>query len=173
MKEHKVFCADCREDYVSESYIGPPTHCANCGSAWIAIKEDPQSIFADGLEGEFFGVDNNCFKIGNIVFEAMEDAEDGYRSLMKEIQVRKDVDGLIFFRAALDHVKVVRVDEDIWNLVSLEDGHVWLEIGTDYADSYYPFFVFTYHPRDTGEANPCGGDEERGCRCKCGRDKDE
>jgi len=29
----------------------------------------------------------------------------------------------------------------------IEDGHMWLKIGTDYADEYYPCFVFRYTPK--------------------------
>lgn len=28
-----------------------------------------------------------------------------------------------------------------------DDGHVWLRIGTDNTDDYYPSFVFFYQPR--------------------------
>jgi len=29
-----------------------------------------------------------------------------------------------------------------------EDNHVWLVIGTDESDDWYPFFVCDYHPKE-------------------------
>jgi hypothetical protein len=106
---------------------------------------------------KFYGVDNNSFKLGKQVFEAIEDPEDGYRSCLGSIEV-KDPKGLIFFKTAVDTVKVVDAAEySGFKLVSVKDGHVWLEVGTDYSDNYYPCFVFTYTPRHP-KCDKCGQD---------------
>jgi hypothetical protein len=36
---------------------------------------------------DFYGVCDNCFKINNFVFEAVEDPSDGYRSYLESIQL--------------------------------------------------------------------------------------
>lgn len=103
-----------------------------------------------GKEVDFYGVDNNCFKLNNSVFEAIEDKDDGYRSMLNEIKTRRTRIGLIFFKTPIAKVTVTPVD--VYDLDGCKlidsDGHVWLEIGTSREDSYYPWFVFTYHPKE-------------------------
>jgi len=105
----------------------------------------------------FYGVDNHMFKLGGAVLEAKEDESDGYRSYLKSIKVVKGPPP-IFFKTPIAKVKVKRVpppktftnyDEELegYHLVDVKDGHVWLKVGTNYADSYYPFFVFEYTPK--------------------------
>lgn len=101
-----------------------------------------------GNELPFYGVDNNCFKLGDRVFEAVEDESDGYRSYLGSVEVR-DPSGLIFFRTPLASVRVVEVDDNYAEEYQLVDdgGHVWLRFGTNNCDDYYPYFVFEYQPR--------------------------
>lgn len=108
------------------------------------------------LEGhwfKFYGVDGNCFKLGPTVYEAIEDPSDGYRSCLETIQVR-DKEDLIFPRRSF---AVVRVESDPtlegYRLVDVEDGHVWLRVGTSYADDYYPLFTFTYQVKPNVKAH--------------------
>lgn len=98
-----------------------------------------------GKEVEFYGVDNCCFKIDRIVFEAMEDPDDGYRSYLGSIEIRNPV-GMIFFRQALAKV-IVEFDGDHYTFRDVEDNHIWLDFGTDDYDDYYPYFVFNYQPK--------------------------
>jgi hypothetical protein len=103
---------------------------------------------------DFYGVDNNRFKIGARVFEVLEDEDDGYRSYLGSIE-RTDGDG-IFFPHPLARVKITEFDEVTGEYHSptrgyrLTDksGHVWLEFGTADYDDYYPCFVFRYRPKD-------------------------
>lgn len=104
---------------------------------------------------DFYGVDGYAFKLGDQVFEAVEDPSDGYRSYLGSIELAK-TDGLIFFDQPLDMVTVraVRTDDhgrhtgfDGYEMISVADGHVWLRIGTEDWDDYYPLFIFEYHPR--------------------------
>jgi len=100
-----------------------------------------------GQEFDFYGVDNNSFKLGDTVFEALEDEDDGYRSSLGSIEV-KDPEGLIFFQTVIARVRVENAPNiDGHQLVDIDDGHVWLEIGTSDYDDYYPCFVFSYHPK--------------------------
>lgn len=102
-----------------------------------------------GQEFGFYGVDGNTFKLKKLVFEAMEDESDGYRSCLGSVE-KKDPSGLVFFKRRVAKVKVVAVDEGSFighDLVDVKDGHVWLRLGTDHADDYYPCFVFNYQPK--------------------------
>lgn len=97
----------------------------------------------------FYGVDGNAFKLGGHVFEAVEDPSDGYRSMLREV-AEKDPSGLIFFRRPLAKVQVKRVDEGNFEgyvVVDVTDDHVWLRLGTDHSDDYYPCFIFAYQPK--------------------------
>lgn len=96
----------------------------------------------------FYGVDNNTFKLGDTVFEAVGDPDDGYRSYMSSVVV-KDPDGLVFFTSPLASVRLTQVNTptfDGYELVDPTSGHVWLAFGTDVYDSYYPTFTFAYSP---------------------------
>jgi hypothetical protein len=104
-----------------------------------------------GQEFDFYGVDNAAFKLGDRVWLAIEDEDDGYRSYLGSIEQR-ETKGFTFFATPLD---CVRIDTDAsiddgFRLVSVADGHVWLEVGTDNVNDYYPYFVFRYEPRDKG-----------------------
>jgi hypothetical protein len=104
----------------------------------------------------FYGVDGNRLKLGDKVYEAVEDPDDGYRSCLGSVEVRADGAG-IFFPNPVDTVVVVDLDEprpsgadgaaDGWALTSTADGHVWLAFGTEHYDQYYPGFLFRYSPR--------------------------
>jgi len=115
---------------------------------------------------QFYGVDGNNFKLGTQVFEAIEDACDGYRSLLDTIEVRKlkphGTPILIFAREPLDTVTVMKATSDMnptqelykftGYYLTASDGHVWLTVGTNYLEDYYPCFTFRYTPR-TGDAS--------------------
>jgi hypothetical protein len=110
---------------------------------------DERQPFPVGVPTTFFGVDNNRFKLGDRVYEALEDECDGYRSYLRSVEVVEESPG-IFFRTPIDTVVVRKVDSqwlDGWVVESLSDGHQWLEFGTDNGDDYYPQFRFTYSPR--------------------------
>lgn len=109
----------------------------------------------NGQTFDFYGVDNNCFKLGDTVWEAVEDEDDGYRSYLDTVQRANDNTfvwpGQPFARVrveeytgdteSFDHV-------DGYHLVDVTDGHVWLEVGTDRTDDYYPSFEFSYTPKE-------------------------
>jgi hypothetical protein len=105
--------------------------------------------FEIGKEYDFYGVDNECFKIDDKAIEVLEDADDGYRSYLGSIELRSP-DGKIFFGQPLDRVVIKEIDEssrDGYRVLSVSDGHLWLEFGTANNDDYYPCFMFDYSPR--------------------------
>ena len=113
----------------------------------------------------FYGVDNNRFKLNNTVYEVIENEDDGYRSMLESVIVSEyeiysfiTAKDNIFFDTPLTEVTVVKVGEsknddrwyysfDGWQLVD-DDGHVWLTVGTDNSDNYYPLFTFRYQPKE-------------------------
>jgi hypothetical protein len=89
---------------------------------------------------EFYGVYNTKFKLGDTVFEALEDPGDGYRSYLSSIELINHKG--IFYKRPFALVKVQDYEDGI-KLVD-NTGHVWLKIYTDYSDDYYPSFIFEY-----------------------------
>jgi hypothetical protein len=120
-----------------------------------------------GQEYDFYGVDTACFALGVgegvVVFEAIEDPDDGYRSHLDTIIV--NMEGKIFFRTPIARVRLEHVkyesgndsDEertrfynglDGYRLVDVEDpAHIWLYVGTENLNDYYPGFIFSYEPK--------------------------
>jgi hypothetical protein len=112
-----------------------------------------------GAVYEFFGVDENLFKIGPHVIRVLEDESDGYRSHLGSVEIDPKLEGVrpIFFGRPIDSVRIHRADNTLWTtdsscfagfeLRSAVDGHVWLRFGTENYDDYYPLFIFKYTPR--------------------------
>lgn len=100
----------------------------------------------------FYGVDNNCFKLNDTIYEAVEDASDGYRSYLESVVV-KNKSKLIFSNLPIASVRIEKLPYNndrngtIEGFKLVDDNNVWLEVGTDYDDTYYPTFVFNYNPR--------------------------
>lgn len=115
-----------------------------------------------GKTFDFHGIDGNVFVLGAggavTAYEALEDDNDGYRSALDHVEV-VDASKRIYFRTPVARVRVEDMerfnpyDDDTehpfqgWRFVDVEDGHVWLVIGTDDYDDYYPCFTFRYEPK--------------------------
>jgi hypothetical protein len=101
---------------------------------------------------DFYGIDNNLFKLDDIIWEAVEDPSDGYRSYLNSI-ISSDTTG-IFFNTSLAQVTVAEVSEyncEGYDLIDTVDGHCWLRFGTYGLEDYYPYFVFEYFPKKITE----------------------
>jgi hypothetical protein len=108
------------------------------------------------LEGVDFGVNNQLhrdasvclFRLDGVTYAAMEDPEDGYRSMLKGIVVTEQP-LLNKFPPVPVMATFTDADEDsILTFYSLETSRVLFRIGTDYTDSYYPMFIFEFHPEN-------------------------
>ena len=65
-------------------------------------------------ELDFYGMENNYFKLDDEIYEAIEDENDGYRSYLEEIRPTTDAEAdskLIFFQNPVDRVKIVVTGE--------------------------------------------------------------
>jgi hypothetical protein len=115
----------------------------------IECAPDPDDFDAlVGGEFDFYGVDGNCFKIDDKIYEAVEDEGDGWRSMLGCIEAR-EAQGKIFFTMPVARVVIENDnDEDFegYKLTDLHDGHEWLRFGTNNYGDYYPYFVFDYTP---------------------------
>lgn len=106
----------------------------------------------EGLVGKtfkFYGVDNVMFKLDRTVWVAIENEDDGYRSHLETVEARDPKEG-IFYRRSLTRVRLEDDNDGYfrgYRLVDEKDGHVWLRVGTDNVDDYYPMFVFEYQPK--------------------------
>jgi hypothetical protein len=104
-----------------------------------------------GMEADFYGVDNNSFKLDDVVYEAIEDEEDGYRSCLGCIEINEEARASkIFFRMPVARVVVESEDDGYfkgYKLTDLHDGHQWLRFGTSDYDDWYPCFTFEYSPK--------------------------
>jgi len=133
------------------------------------VSDDVASNILDGVRHHFlsligevvdyYGADagENEFKIDEIVFKVLEDPSDGYRSMLGAVDYGEQSRG-IFFRTPIARVRIEEYDrhesKDQWGgmkegyrLVDVEDGHKWLEFGTDNVGDYYPIFIFRHWPK--------------------------
>lgn len=88
-----------------------------------------------------------CFKLDDIVFCAVEDPDDGYRSYLKSVVVADNVTNLTFAPDPLLSVKIEArpaLGEGGFALVDALSNKVILAVGTSDYDDYYPCFVFEY-----------------------------
>jgi hypothetical protein len=109
---------------------------------------------------DYYGADGgeNEFKIDGIVFKVLEDPEDGYRSCLGTIEYSAASNG-IFFPNPVARVRIEAYEDEPrgeeystgtcegYKLVDVNDGHIWLEFGTDNTNDYYPYFVFRHMPK--------------------------
>lgn len=114
-----------------------------------------------GARLDYYGADEaECeFKVDEIAFKVIADPEDGYRSHLGVMDY-SDASKSIFFSKPVAKVRVEDFDNvgrsEEWGtqrmrgyrLVDWEDGHVWLEFGTDYTEDYYPRFIFRHQPKE-------------------------
>lgn len=94
----------------------------------------------------FHGVHDTEFKLGSLVFKAVEDPADGYGSYLDSVTIINTHS--IFFKEPLINL-YYRSPDSLGVAVELfdESGHLWLSIGTNHDDNYYPSFMFNYTPR--------------------------
>ena len=150
-------------DYEEEDSFGGSTFC-------------PRSVASDcdeymkliGCEFDFHGAQDNLVRLNNVVYEFLEDPDDGYRSHLGAVRISPASEHTGFFPNPVARVILVSTNEkeswpDEWTpppqeeyhdgpfsgfyLIDSDDYHVWCQIGTEYHDSYYPCFVTHYSPK--------------------------
>ena len=111
-----------------------------------------------GLEGTYEGADEQelVFKFDNILWQAKEDELDGYRSMLDYVvYADSDTKNKFIGHKNLANVILENIDdtEDGGNfagyvLKDTSDDHIWLRIGTNYIDEWYPCIVFQHAPKE-------------------------
>lgn len=112
--------------------------------------------FLDGLKGFYQGYNEEemTFKFGGIVWSIIKDDLDGERSLIDYIVYGDQKKS--FEEKINERVKVVEIIESPvseheifsgWKLESIDDGHIYLIIGTDYSSDSYPKVIFKHFNR--------------------------
>ena len=141
---------------------------------YASIEVDPETVktFSDeevhfggkwletlvGVDLDFYGAESQAFKVDGVVFEVLEDPDDGYRSHMAGILARSEKD-YNFYSKPFATVRLEKIDVEErddyscermhgYKLVDNDDGHVWLTFGTEWYDDYYPMFRFEYTPKE-------------------------
>lgn len=145
---------------------------------WNAPADTPGKVYRQAMTikpevlvggtFDFYGAHSNQFKLDDLVFEALEDPDDGYRSHFHSFVLPPKKE--IFFPNPIAKIRFEECDEIStvwekneynehpgdydrfrgWRLIDIDGKHVWLEIGTKNYNDYYPYFWFYYNPRKEG-----------------------
>ena len=94
-----------------------------------------------GRKGILCAVEGYKFRIGDLTFEAIEDEDDGYRSMMSSLCI---VDNI---RPTFSEEVTIGTEYGHTLVLTTNDDNVVLRVGTDDYDDYYPMFVFNWNPQ--------------------------
>ena len=103
-------------------------------------------------------VNQFLFTLDGVTYAATEDENDGYRSCMGKLEILDAKPAIMF-----DPIDVVchmetGDDCDILEMIDIRNGKTVLRVGTNYYDSYYPYFVNVWIPENLA----VNGDKEEG-----------
>lgn len=125
------------EDFVGHHY----TFQAIDTSIKIPIPYDSYSGYAGDDD-----VNAIIFVLDNTAYIATEDPSDGYRSTLDSIELyTKPLSSTTLLLPDIPVICRKQLNNDV--IEFLEDTHLWLEIGTDRSDDYYPRYVADFWPR--------------------------
>jgi hypothetical protein len=106
-----------------------------------------------GGKYDFYGMTHDAVKLNDMIFEVLEDPDDGYRSFLGAVRIADKDSNHVFFRTPIARVEIKPVDISEkfsgYYFIDVKDNHRWVEIGTKYLDDYYPSFVCKYNPKKT------------------------
>jgi len=117
----------------------------------------------------------NCsvcrFELDGVVYAAIEDPCDGYRSSMREVQVGGSISNKIPPHKVICRHIESRDDGfgssecDTLQIIDCKTGKIVLEVGTDDIDDYYPGYVARFSPESLAvnatNKNAVKGDQEQ------------
>lgn len=91
------------------------------------------------------------FRLDGVLYVAIEDPSDGYRSSMETLVVSDDKPVNVFPPVRV--LGKMKDDEawqtnDVLQLIDLVTGKIVMEVGTDNTDDYYPSFVSAFSPEN-------------------------
>jgi len=93
-----------------------------------------------------------------MIFQMLEDPDDGYRSHLGAVRIPDHENNIGFFKTPIAKIKLETSETQRFNksvpgdfrgyvLVDISDNHIWALIGTGNTDDYYPFVVLEYNPK--------------------------
>lgn len=90
------------------------------------------------------------FRLDGITYMAVENPDDGYRSMMRGLFVVEDDVKNKFSRVQVNGVmrKGSYTVDDVLQLWDVKSGKLVLEVGTGNIDDYYPSFVGAFYPEN-------------------------
>lgn len=91
------------------------------------------------------------FILDGVIYKAIEDPEDGYRSCLGSIAITNEAVKNSFIPQKMNCVMTPDRDyrqPDILQLFDCETKGLVLEIGTDSSDEYYPICVMSFTPEN-------------------------
>lgn len=92
------------------------------------------------------------FRLDGIVYTAIEDPDDGYRSCLRDIVAGDHPMTNCFEPLRVVGMHRTRSDggynADILALIDVVTGKIVIEVGTDNSDDYYPSFVGNFNPEN-------------------------
>lgn len=107
------------------------------------IAGDSQS--REGITGPFEHCQMIRFRLDGVVYTAVEDPDDGYRSFLGHLFAGTGTMHNVF-PPVLVFGRMRAGDDVVLELVDCATHRVVLEVGTEYFDAYYPQFVGAFHP---------------------------
>lgn len=90
------------------------------------------------------------FRLDGVVYTAVENPDDGYRSSMDKIFAEQCAINNSFppIRVLARKKANDGCVNDTLELIDIVTGKVVVEVGTDNTDDYYPYFVSGFHPEN-------------------------
>lgn len=111
-------------------------------------------FFEEVVKDRHYGDYTDCcvclFNLNGITYKAIEDPDDGYRGMLKEVSILKDYKLKNTFQP-VDVVCEIQKDEYNNKLIKFYDILTYklvLEVGTVGYDDGYPMFVASFHPEN-------------------------
>ncbi len=90
------------------------------------------------------------FRLDGVIYVAVEDPNDGYRSMMKDLVIDNEAmmkNVFVGCDVICRHIEKSDWDEDdILELVDVKTEKVVLRVGTANCNDYYPYFVAEFDP---------------------------
>jgi len=107
----------------------------------------------DNLVGNrynLYGVWDDHIKLNDTVYRIDVDPFDGYRSYLNGVTAVLQTPEMVFSTLPIAEIVVHEDRTECKNGYILKDdlGHVWLELGTDHHDSWYPYVYMRYNPKE-------------------------
>lgn len=118
---------------------------------------DAVDTFTESVKCEYGDYYEDCeiirFRLDGVVYTAIEDPSDGYRSCMERLFVSGDMPVSNVFPpirvlARMKEREAYGGEPDVLELIDLVTGKTVMAVGTDNSDDYYPSFVSSFWPEN-------------------------